>query len=142
MSKYNWQIRIRDYKPKNVYKRKRMVSRLLKLTGHIGDGWYDSAMFRDLNVRRDGRMFLAWKGNKIIGWAFVTEGYDYHLQVGVYVHVKYRRRGVGSMLTQKALEYARQNNRQLIAEGDEDTSGEFLYKKNGLKWAPYKWELL
>lgn len=133
-------MRIKIYDSEQIYSRRKLLKRLYELTNNWkDDGATDSGLRNDLNSRRRGKYFLAWRLGKVIGWCLVSKRYSGNLQIAIYVEAKHRNKKVGSKLAKKAKAYADSLGKKIIHDAHHNILAISMFKKIGIKWAPYEW---
>lgn len=107
----------------------KLIQTLYRLT--LKDGTMRNDLKELLRGSAEGRVIVARFRNKIIGWCLVSrECKNHRFYVAVYVRKEYRRRGIGTLLTNKAKQYAAAKNRGIICQCWDERSFNFFTNMN------------
>lgn len=135
-------IKIHQYTSEYLFKqRPELIEYLEENLNNIAEGLYSvgSGMLNDLAIKRRAIIFIAWENGEPIAWGNLTyRRYDTQMQVGIYVHPNHRRRGIGSRIATKMLNWAKNTNRRLVCHPWNLASEDF-YSVAGIQYEP-AWE--
>ena len=78
-----------------------------------------------LESRREGTMIVAYDGDVVIGWGFLTDKKE-RLQITVYVSTDERRKGHGTDIIKRARLIANRRKKELVCSPWDRTSRAFF----------------
>lgn len=136
-------IKIMQYTSEYVHsQRPKLVQYLKDNLNNIAEGYIDvgSGMLLDLKNERKAILFIAWRQGVPIAWTSLTfRPWDSLVQVGVYVHPKHRRKGIGTRLLAKARAWTKRKGRSLCCHPWNE-AGDLFYSKADISYQP-AWSL-
>lgn len=113
---------IKSIPSRRVYRDQSLYQKLRGLTlGYASGSWMASA----LESRREGTMIVAYDGEVIIGWGFLTDKKE-RLQITVYVNIDERRKGHGTEIVKRAKLIANRRKKELVCSPWDHTSRQFF----------------
>ena len=93
---------------------------LFPLTLEPGSGFQVLLLEQDHFNYKKITITRAWDGDKVVGWSTVEqlELYSDEVEIGVFVSNKYRRRGIGTELVDRAIKAGKSNSVQCFMHDD------------------------
>jgi len=126
------QVNIRDYRPDDYEK----IQEIWKETGVGGSHRGDNKAIIEESIEMGGKLLVLEKkvNQSIIGTSWITfDGRRLHLH-HIAVLPQYQKKGYGSLLTKKSLEFAKEKGYQIKLEVHQtNTNAIEIYKKIGFK---------
>lgn len=112
-------MKILLYESEKVFKRKKLVEQLKKLTN---DGDLDSPMQRFLDSKKKGFIIIAWKKGVPIGWCSLFHCSKKYFVVDIFVAEQHRNQKIATRILNKV------SDKKLLAR-PWDEAGKKLYSK-------------